>query len=344
MNLGYHQSKTIELKASKKEDLLLALDLLKQGRLVALPTETVYGLAANGLSSSAIQKVFAAKNRPANNPLILHTDSILKAHKLLDFSQVSPLIEERFFKLAKSFWPGPLTIIAPKDSSIPKEATAGLKQAAVRIPNNSRTLKILSGLDFPLVMPSANLSTRPSPTCASHVLKTLAGRIDAVVDDGPCPVGIESTVVRIDKDIVEILRPGMFDKNQLEMCLEEKILSMQKIDDVAPSCPGQSQLHYSPDVFEVKLCSDESIDERWSCDDVIIARTRDFLAKERFLGPRPVNAITLLLNDDPARYGQQLYDALYRSENSPDKRLSILVPKDTSGFTAILDRIGRAAS
>lgn len=337
-----HQSKTIQLLATRKQDLIVAKDILAREGLVALPTETVYGLAANGLSPKAILKVFAAKDRPANNPLILHTDTAEKALQLFDVSQFSPIVLSRFDRLAQKFWPGPLTIIAPKNGHIPLEATAGLSHVAVRIPNNDATNKILSMLDFPLVMPSANLSTRPSPTCAMHVLKTLDGRIDAVLDDGPSLVGIESTVVRIDKDFVEILRPGMIDQEQLEACLDESVKFSQKTS--TPQCPGQSFLHYSPKVSKVALCSHQSIDKRWPTDDVIIATKNDFSQKETALGMRPKDSINIILSDEPALYAKGLYDALYLAENSPEKQLSILEPKDSHRFLAVIDRIARASS
>ena len=196
-NLEYHSVKTILLKSHENADVDHAAALLLQEKMVALPTETVYGLAANGLSKTAIQKIFKAKDRPLLNPLILHAHNTEQAASLLDFSRVDPQVLERFHKLAHTFWPGPLTIIAPKADHIPSLATAGLNTAAVRVPNNECTRAILQKLPFPLVMPSANLSTRPSPTCAEHVLATLDGRIDAIVDDGPCTIGIESTVVKL---------------------------------------------------------------------------------------------------------------------------------------------------
>lgn len=343
MNLEYHHSKTIQLKSHDLKDLLKAKNLLEQGGLVALPTETVYGLAANGLSSAAISKVFKAKKRPANNPLILHTDSLEKAFNLFDFSRTSLKTRERFYKLGAKFWPGPLTIIAPKSAEVPPLATANLEHVAVRIPDHEATHNILSWLDFPLVMPSANLSTRPSPTTAAHVLKTLDGRIDAVVDGGPCLVGIESTVVKIDEDTVQILRPGFIDQQQLELCLNEEVVAKVH-SEKAPLCPGQSYLHYSPQVLKVRLYTDDIIDERWATDDVIIAQTKDYVAKESLLGQRPRGSISIMLSDDPKGFAKELYSALYDAENSPDKQLSILKPRDHQKLGAVLDRIERAAS
>jgi L-threonylcarbamoyladenylate synthase len=331
-----HQSKTIQLSANCREDLFKVLQILKNNGLVALPTETVYGLAANGLSSLAIAKVFLAKNRPANNPLILHTNDIKKAYELFDFSLCASLVEKRFLKLA-TFWPGPLTIIAPKNHHIPMEATGGLTHVAVRIPQNEITNEILSRLEFPLVMPSANLSTRPSPTNIQHVLTTLDGRIDAVLDDGPCELGIESTVVKIDQDLVQILRPGMINKEQLEACLEEEVVL--SFASKKPLCPGQSYLHYAPKVLEVKICDNLEIDERWLSDDVIIISRCDFLLKENYLGKR-VNP-TIILGDGPINYAKEIYDALYQAEKYPDRILSILKPQFSAD--AILDRISKAS-
>jgi L-threonylcarbamoyladenylate synthase len=193
---------TFKLNAKSDIDVKLALSILRSGGIVALPTETVYGLAANALLPINIKKIFDAKKRPYNNPLILHTHDLATAQLL--FADLEPKTKHRLNILAQAFWPGPLTIIAPKAPHIPLEATGGLDSVAVRVPQSEVTLGMLRQLSFPLVMPSANLSTRPSPTTADHVLKTLCGRIDAVLDDGPCAVGIESTVVRIDEKSVTI--------------------------------------------------------------------------------------------------------------------------------------------
>jgi len=158
--------KTMRLDANNLLHVELAARLLQDGQLVALPTETVYGLAAHGLNAEAIARVYAAKMRPLKNPLILHVNTVEKAHALFDFSLNAPA-SRRFALLAAAFWPGPLTIIGKKASHVPYEATGNLATAAVRIPHNLATSSVLEKLSFPLVMPSANLSSRPSPTCAS---------------------------------------------------------------------------------------------------------------------------------------------------------------------------------
>lgn len=344
-NLEYPYRKTIRLNAGNEFHLAQAKSLLEHGGIVALPTETVYGLAGNGLDSTAIRAIFHAKNRPLNNPLILHVHDVEQARLLFDFSWQAIIVKQRFERLAHTFWPGPLTIIANKPSQVPYEATAGLESVAIRVPDNLVSRTIMKGLAFPLVMPSANLSTRPSPTCADHVLATLDGRIDAVVDDGHCSVGIESTVVKINGDAVEIMRPGAIDGPQLEACLQEKVIEHKSSDDDAqPLSPGQTYLHYSPAVSSVRVCSPIDALARWNSDDTFLSRTSDFFDMEKVHGLRPLIATNILLDNEPRNYARQLYDALYQCERTPDKPLVIVLPMDHPSWKAVVDRLVRTAT
>lgn len=343
-SLNRDHKKTTVLLASSANDLAEAAHILRHGGIVALPTETVYGLAANGLSSQAIARIFAAKNRPLNNPLIFHVKDQHRAKNLFDFSGLNPQVAIRFELLAASFWPGPLTMIAKKAPHIPKIATGNLASVAVRVPESEATRTIMGMLDFPLVMPSANLSTRPSPTCAEHVIKTLCGRIDAVVDGGTCDVGIESTIIKIDAEEVQILRPGMIDNQELEACLKEKVRPVTAQHHERPLAPGQSYLHYSPSVFSVELRHPSQITDEWHGEHIIFARTSDFLALEKERGERAKSAINILLSDDAKQYAAELYDALYACERSPEKTLVIISPPpDGEEWRAILDRLTRSA-
>lgn len=335
---------TMRLNAQSKNDVFYAANILQKGGIVAMPTETVYGLAANGFSAYAIEKVFAAKNRPRNNPLILHVHDEKKAFSLFDFSEQPPIVKQRFSKLAQAFWPGPLTIVMKKARIIPMAATGNLTSVAVRVPNNSVTNAVLKLLDFPLVMPSANLSTRPSPTSADHVLKTLDGRIDAVLDDGVCPVGIESTVIKIDDDVATILRPGMIDKDALQNCLKENVLTAFDIAHQKPISPGLSYLHYSPSVSSVKMGYNNNVDDHWHSIDIVLITACDFDRFTKSHGARPKNAITIILSDEPEHFAKELYGALYQCEQTPERNLLIIPPhaRDDS-WTAILDRLKRTA-
>lgn len=339
--VNHHQFKTLRLRGHNNEDRALAVDLLKQGSLVALPTETVYGLAGNGLCAQTIRNIFTAKNRPLHNPLILHVATVSQAIELFDLS-TNPQALSRFHKLAQAFWPGPLTIIAKKARHLPHEATAHLETVAVRIPNNETCLAVLNHLPFPLVMPSANLSTRPSPTEANHVLHTLDGKISAVVDDGPCVFGIESTVIKIDGPTPIILRPGILNKQQIRQCLNEDLGDFCASSTEIIS-PGQTKLHYSPAISSVQLCIKDDAMKHWSSTSRLLARRSDFAELAKKMGTRSSSFTDFLLSDEPAAYAHELYRALYESEHQSSCSLVIILPPNTDDFYAINDRLSRMA-
>ena len=221
-------------------DLDRAADLLIQGKLVAIPTETVYGLAANGLNTEAAAGIFAAKNRPTFDPLILHVGSIAQAKSLcLDWPEAAE-------KLASRFWPGPLTMVLPKASHIPDLVTSDHPTVAIRMPNDAMTLSLLQRLPFPLAAPSANPFGYVSPTNAQHVADQLGDHIDYILDGGSCSIGIESTIVSIDtQNRVTVLRLGGLDLETLAEAIGyplEESLSMHS----NPKAPGQLDQHYSP--------------------------------------------------------------------------------------------------
>lgn len=221
-----------------------AAGVLRAGGLVAFPTETVYGLGANGLDGRAVARIFEAKGRPQDNPLILHV-----ARK----SDVKPLwthIPDLARRLMDAFWPGPLTLIYKKSGIVPEEVTAGLDTVAVRMSSNRTALELIREAGVPVAAPSANLSGRPSPTEAAHVLEDLNGRIDVILDGGPCQVGLESTVLLISKTPA-ILRPGAVTREMLEaeigrVELSGSILRPLGAGEAAPS-PGMRHRHYAPD-------------------------------------------------------------------------------------------------
>jgi L-threonylcarbamoyladenylate synthase len=235
---------TLRLFGNTMQDIELAAMLLKQGKLVAFPTETVYGLGASAFNPEALRKVFEAKGRPADNPLIAHISSIDELELLSDD------VSNDARKLAEAFFPGPLTIVLPAKSTVPKEATGGLDTIAVRMPNHPIALSLLS-MSGPLCAPSANVSGRPSPTNVYHVLEDLDGKIDAVLDGGQCTVGIESTVVRLTPTPM-ILRPGMISAEEIEKVLGKTVGIVQKHEHAVQS-PGMKYRHYSPKA-QLHLC------------------------------------------------------------------------------------------
>jgi L-threonylcarbamoyladenylate synthase len=229
-----------------------ASKILKKGGLVAFPTETVYGLGANGLNKKAVKKIFLAKGRPQDNPLILHVSEI---------NQVDSLVEEipdKAKKLMKKFWPGPLTIIFRKSKIIPDVVTCGLKSVAIRMPKNKIALELIKNSSCPIAAPSANLSGKPSTTSAIHVIDDLKEKIDAIIDGGEVEIGIESTVLDITQKVPQILRPGKITKEQLEKVIGDvKENSKSK----KPKSPGMKYKHYSPSAKVIVVNNKEEIKE-----------------------------------------------------------------------------------
>lgn len=207
--------KTMRLSAGRREDIALAAELLRAGRLVAIPTETVYGLGANGLDETAVLHIFEAKGRPQDNPLILHISEPGEMEAICHDIPASAWL------LADRFWPGPLTMVLPVRPLVPKRTTAGLDTVAVRCPRTEATRELIRMAGVPVAAPSANLSGKPSTTTAAHVLHDMDGRIDAVLDGGPCQVGVESTIVDLAGARPRLLRPGGVTPEALQALLGE---------------------------------------------------------------------------------------------------------------------------
>jgi L-threonylcarbamoyladenylate synthase len=222
-------------------DIECAAALLRNGETVSIPTETVYGLAANALNESAILKIFEQKNRPAFDPLIVHI-------KCKDELEKYAIVEnKRVWKLAEAFWPGPLSIVLPKKDVIPDLVTSGLETVALRIPNHPLTLNLLEKIDFPLAAPSANLFGSASPTCAEHVLDQLEGKVSYVLDGGETKLGLESTIVRFTSSGPEVLRLGGLTIEELEDALGENI-NIIRSSSSNPEAPGMLSAHYNPGI------------------------------------------------------------------------------------------------
>jgi L-threonylcarbamoyladenylate synthase len=239
-------SKTIILPvnpAAPNADVIArAAEVLRRGGLVAFPTETVYGLGANALNAGAVAKIFAAKGRPATDPLIVHIDAPERLHDVAE--QIPPLARE----LATAFWPGPLTLVLRRRELVPLAVTAGHDTVAVRVPAHTVALELVRAAGVPIAAPSANLFTRPSPTRAAHVLEDLGGLIDMILDGGPTPIGIESTVLDLTSDPPALLRPGGIPIEALRAHIP--LLRYEpryaEAKDQAQVAPGMLLKHYSP--------------------------------------------------------------------------------------------------
>ena len=235
---------TLYLSAEGAETAAVAANIIKNGGLVAIPTETVYGLGANGLDEQAVAKIFEAKGRPQDNPLILH---IAGAEQIEQFAHHIP---QATYDLAEKFWPGPLTIILPARDLIPKRTTGGLDTVGLRCPDCEITRQIIRLSGVPIAAPSANISGKPSTTTAEHVLHDHNGRIDAIVDGGPCRVGVESTIVDLTERRPRLLRPGGISPEQLLEVLGnlvvDKAVTAQIDKDEVVKAPGMKYRHYAP--------------------------------------------------------------------------------------------------
>lgn len=219
-----------------------AASVIRRGGTVVFPTETVYGIGANAMDSNAVSAIFTAKGRPSDNPLIIHISCI----DMLLYSIGEPLSEKAEI-LIKRFWPGPLTLIFKKSSGIPLEVTAGLDTVAVRMPDNKIALKLIEKSGVPIAAPSANLSGKPSPTSAFHVINDLEGRVDTILCGKDSRIGVESTVLDISGDVPTILRPGGVTLEQLKQVLGEVYIDPGLIDEMAvPKSPGMKYTHYAP--------------------------------------------------------------------------------------------------
>jgi len=303
------------------KDITHAIKTLQKGDLIGLPTETVYGLAANALSDAAVAKIYALKERPLFNPLIAHFANTDEAKKYVQFNKWAE-------SLAKAFWPGPLTLILEKkkECGISLLATAGLNTLAIRVPAHPIAQQILQGLGFPLVAPSANPSESLSPTTAQHVKTSFPDLF--VIDGGPCTIGLESTIVDLTGEKPAILRPGLLTKNDIQ-----KVLSLNladKIDGASIKAPGQLKRHYAP-----------SIPLRLN-----ISQLQEDEALLSF-GPHTLTAqkeINLSSTGNLEEAAANLFSALAELDSSRCKRIAVMpLPNDGIGL-AINDRLKRASS
>ena len=293
---------------------------LAAGGLVAFPTETVYGLGADARNGEAVARLYAAKGRPAFNPLIAHVGSLEAARRLGRFDAAAE-------KLAGAFWPGPLTLVLPKQPNcgVADLALAGLDSVAVRVPAHPVARALLAAFDGPVVAPSANRSGHVSPTNAAHVLADLRGRIDMVIDAGPCPVGLESTIVAC-LDEPTLLRPGGLAREDIERVLG-RALVIAPTDDAAPIAPGMLSSHYAPKA-KLRL-------------DVETAEPGEALLG---FGPAPAATLNLSPRGDLIEAAANLFSHLRTLDASGVQRIAVMkVPHEGLG-EAINDRLKRAAA
>ncbi|KKM10813.1 tRNA threonylcarbamoyladenosine biosynthesis protein [Clostridiales bacterium PH28_bin88] len=329
-----------------------AARILKEGGLVAFPTETVYGLGANALDPQAVARIFHAKGRPADNPLIVHVASPAEVEDLV--VSVPPKGE----RLMRHFWPGPLTLVLPRKPVVPDVVTAGLDTVAVRMPDHPVALALIRAAGVPVAAPSANLSGRPSPTTARHVLQDLGGMIDAIVDGGRSSVGVESTVLDLTTPSPMVLRPGGVTLEQLSDLLGEKVeldpaIAAEADPNLAPRAPGMKYTHYSPRA-EVVIVAGEVAAVR----EKIIQLVAEYQAAEKrvavlasqetlgfYLGSphQPEHLAVLGVRADLSSVASHLYGALRScDEAGADVALVEAFPSQGLGL-AVMNRLYKAA-
>lgn len=234
---------TIIENGEEKSAIMKAAKILKNGGLVAFPTETVYGLGADALNEEAAAKIYAAKGRPSDNPLIVHIADTKAVYEL------ASSVPDKAIDLMEAFWPGPLTIILPKKDIVPKGTTGGLSTVAIRMPSHPAALALIRESGVYVAAPSANTSGRPSPTTAEHVEEDMMGRIDMIIDGGPVGIGIESTIVDLTGEVPTILRPGFITKSMLENIVGPVEIDKALVEtdsNLRPKAPGMKYTHYAP--------------------------------------------------------------------------------------------------
>lgn len=322
-----------------REMLAEAGRLLREGALVAFPTETVYGLGASALSTDAAAKIYEAKGRPSDNPLIVHVCEPADAEAL---AYTTPL----YYALAERFMPGPLTVIMPKRELIPEAVTGGLDTVAVRCPTNEVARELIRASGVPVAAPSANLSGSPSPTKGEHVVADLYGRVDMIIDGGDCDIGVESTVISIADDIVTILRPGAVTEQMLsEVCSDVRVdRAVVDLGSVGakPASPGMKYKHYSPNANVILVDAEGDVFVRYvntvagDDDGVFACEAEAELFRMRALITGEVGSA--------AELNHSLYALLREADELGLKNVYIRKPPAWGEHLALFNRLIRAAA
>ncbi|NMP37373.1 MAG: threonylcarbamoyl-AMP synthase [Clostridiales bacterium] len=315
-------------------------EILKNGGIAAIPTETVYGLAAGAFDVKAVENIFIAKGRPQDNPLIVH---------IADFDSINELVSslpDSARILAKKFWPGPLTMILPKSDKVPLVVTAGLDTVAVRMPSHPVAAAIIRASGLPLAAPSANLSGKPSPTNARYVIEDLNGRVDAIADGGDCSAGVESTVISLAGDVPRVLRPGVITVEQLRSVLGDVIVDKAVLSQPEKGAkvmsPGMKYKHYAP---KAKITIINSSLERYI--EYINENATENTAALCFDGEErlmPLKCVTYGGENDGMAQAHRLFDALRELDEIGAQTVFARCPSSDGVGLAVYNRLLRAAA
>ncbi|MBP7628672.1 MAG: threonylcarbamoyl-AMP synthase [Zoogloea sp.] len=317
-------------------DIQRAVQLLRQGELVALPTETVYGLGADALNPDAVAKIFAAKGRPSDHPLIVH---LADASQIMTWAREVP---KDAIALARAFWPGPLTLILKRDESVPDLVTGGQDTVGLRVPNHPVALKLLRAFGSGVAAPSANRFGRISPTTAAHVRQELGERVALILDGGACAVGLESTIVDLSRGVPVILRPGAIGADDIARVLGRRPRLRSEVEagnaaeqGATPRVSGALAAHYAPRT-PLELVATDALAAQARPGDAVLARCAApaSLAEGVAWAQAPA---------DPAGYGHDLYARLRSLDESGATRILVEAPPASPDWAAVADRLGRAA-
>jgi L-threonylcarbamoyladenylate synthase len=311
---------------ANRETILQAAEIIMRGGLVAFPTETVYGLGANGLDPIAVAKIFDAKKRPTFNPLILHISDKSWLHKY------STIDNEKVSALIKKFWPGPLTLVLPKTAIVPEIVTAGNTTVAIRMPYHEVALQLIEACGVPVAAPSANKFGHLSPTEAAHVSKYLGDKVDLILDGGKCSVGVESTILEFCDDEFYLLRPGGLSKEEIEK--EIGPIKHGAVNPNKPNAPGQLPFHYSP-ATPLRIYDTKLLDKNLKIGAVFLKRIQnDF----------PFASVRILSsNGDLREAAANLFSFLHELEREHLDLILVEAVEEKGLGRAIMDRLKRAA-
>ena len=332
---------TINEKIEYSEQLKMAADTILRGGLVVFPTETVYGLGGNGLLADAAKKIYSAKGRPSDNPLIIH---IARPEDADEYA----VVNETYYRLADAFMPGPLTVILPKKDCIPSSVTGGLDTVAIRCPSHPVAHALIEACGVPVAAPSANISGRPSPTSAEYVLEDMNGRVDVIIDGGECEIGLESTIVAINQDSLTLLRPGAITYDALCcVCDDVRIadaVTHKLAEDEKPLSPGMKYRHYAPSADLVLLDGSAEdvlafmISEQKNCGVALLCYDEELPLVN------PALSISVGASDDLQEQAKRLFTSLRHADKLGADKIYAHLP-DTSGLgLALYNRMIRAAA
>lgn len=341
------ESLIVDPQSPEPDRIARAATILRAGGVVAFPTETVYGLGADALNPVAVEKIFIAKGRPSNNPLIVHVTTLEQARNLTTSWPATADL------LAARFWPGPLTMVLPKSDVVPEIVTAGGPTVALRMPAHPVARALIDAAGTPLAAPSANRSTQVSSVRAEHVLRALSGRIEMIVDGGPAWDGLESTVVDLSGSRVVILRPGPIDAKALADVLgyepATKAIHATESDAGALLSPGQLRKHYSPSARVELTADDGRATALRAAAEGLRVGWLPITAGEDAAPPAanldlPAGVLLFAMPRDPAGYGRKLYDVFHQLEAAEANLIVVERPPHDVAWAAVVDRLTRAAA